>query len=596
MSRRLTARDAFEYLLSVLGSQGDAGQFRTPRHIINFIVEVLDPKKNEKILDPACGTAGFLISAYKHILKNAKKGTLTPDEKNKLVKNIAGYELDPTMKRFSLVNMYLHGFTSPNISEFDTLTSEDKWNDSFDIILANPPFMTPKGGIRPHKKFSIQANRSEVLFVDYIAEHIHPVKGRAGIIVPEGIIFQSATAYKALRKMLVDQNYLYAVVSLPAGIFQPYSGVKTSILLFDKTLAKKTNNILFIKIENDGFDLGSQRRAIDKNDLTASLPLLNKVKELITEGINNYEEELTSWIKNHNDTAIRQVLIQAVAKEKIAAKDYNLSFDRFTVNENVKQSNFEMLRLESVCSILSGYPFNSNSFNSDNGFPLIRIRDIKTNSTKTRYDGKVLEDYIIQNGDLIIGMDGEFNRTLWNGGNALLNQRVCKLQHFKNAIKEYVYRLIEEPLKNIEKQTQAVTVKHISGKQILNIEIPLPPLAIQQQIVAKIESYQKIIDGAKQVTENYKPQIDIDEKWEMVKLGDVCEINPETIATNEIFKNSEFIYLDISSVENGSGIYSFNNANALRFGLTVESNMSLSFTFLLALLGESFPLIKLLRE
>jgi type I restriction enzyme M protein len=135
------------------------------------------------------------------------------------------------MVRLSLVNLYLHGFTDPHIFEYDTLTSEERWNEFADVILANPPFMSPKGGIKPHKRFSIQAKRSEVLFVDYMAEHLTP-SGRAAIIVPEGIIFQSQTAYKALRKMLVE-NSLVAVVSLPAGVFNPYAGVKTSILILD---------------------------------------------------------------------------------------------------------------------------------------------------------------------------------------------------------------------------------------------------------------------------------------------------------------------------------------------------------------------------
>jgi type I restriction enzyme M protein len=164
--------DAFEYLLSVLGSQGDAGQFRTPRHIIDFMVEIIEPKKDESILDPACGTAGFLISAWKHILKNNTKNRsgdqLMPDERKRLAANIKGYDISPDMVRLSLVNMYLHGFTDPHIVEYDTLTSEEKWNEYADIILANPPFMTPKGGIKPHKRFSVQASRSEVLFVDYM--------------------------------------------------------------------------------------------------------------------------------------------------------------------------------------------------------------------------------------------------------------------------------------------------------------------------------------------------------------------------------------------------------------------------------------------
>ena len=162
--------DAFEYLLSVLGSQGDAGQFRTPRHIIDFIVAVVDPKKNETILDPACGTAGFLISSYKHILaaNTDDKGnnSLTPDEGGRLMANFTGYDISPDMVRLSLVNMYLHGFRKPHISEYDTLTSEDRWNEYADVILANPPFMSPKGGIRPHNRFSVKSKRSEVLFVD----------------------------------------------------------------------------------------------------------------------------------------------------------------------------------------------------------------------------------------------------------------------------------------------------------------------------------------------------------------------------------------------------------------------------------------------
>jgi len=200
--------DAFEYLLSVLGSQGDAGQFRTPRHIIDFMVEIIDPKKNETVLDPACGTAGFEISSYKHILKantNASgNSTLTPDEKGRLAQNFKGYDISPDMVRLSLVNMYLHGFADPHIYEYDTLTSQDRWNEYADVILANPPFMSPKGGIKPHNRFSVQSKRSEVLFVDYMAEH--------------------------LRKMLVEE-YLVAVVSpcLPeCSIPTPASRLRSS--------------------------------------------------------------------------------------------------------------------------------------------------------------------------------------------------------------------------------------------------------------------------------------------------------------------------------------------------------------------------------
>jgi type I restriction enzyme M protein len=324
--------DAFEYLLSVLGSQGEAGQFRTPRHIIDFMVAVIDPKKTETMLDPACGTAGFEISSYKHILKansspsplagegrgeGATQRTgdlLTPDEKGRLAQNFRGYDISPDMVRLSLVNMYLHGLADPHIFEYDTLTSQERWNEYADIILANPPFMSPKGGIKSHNRFSVQSKRSEVLFVDYMAEHLTP-SGRAGIIVPEGIIFQSQTAYKQLRKMLVEE-YLVAVVSLPAGVFNPYSGVKTSILILDKSLAKKTNTIAFFKVENDGFGLGTQRREIDKNDLPQAHAEIGVYLRRLRAGESVEDFQPTLGL--------------IVEKEKVAANgDYNLSGERY---------------------------------------------------------------------------------------------------------------------------------------------------------------------------------------------------------------------------------------------------------------------------
>lgn len=260
--------DAFEYLLSVLGSQGDAGQFRTPRHIIDFMVEVLAPQKGETILDPACGTAGFLISAYKHILRtntDAKgHSTLTPDEKGRLAKNFKGYDISPDMVRLSLVNLYLHGFTDPHIYEYDTLTSEERWNEFADVILANPPFMSPKGGIKPHKRFSIQAKRSEVLFVDYMAEHLTP-GGRAGIIVPQGVLTDKGSAFTKLRSKLINECGLEAVITLPAGCFRPYADAETAVLIFQK---KRTSaSVWFYELTNDGFSQDDRRTPIADNDI-----------------------------------------------------------------------------------------------------------------------------------------------------------------------------------------------------------------------------------------------------------------------------------------------------------------------------------------
>ena len=197
-----------------MGAQGKNGQFRTPRNIIDFIVEAVNPDKTDTILDPACGTAGFLISAYKHIQRKYTKGyedyrltynnreikdedkinwgdKLKPKDRELLGKNIHGYDITPMMARLARVNLYLHEFKNPIIHEYDTISPPAaKWNDKYDCILANPLFMTPKEGIEAHEKFKIQAKKAEVLFSDYILEHLN-LDGKAGFIVPEGVIFQN---------------------------------------------------------------------------------------------------------------------------------------------------------------------------------------------------------------------------------------------------------------------------------------------------------------------------------------------------------------------------------------------------------------------
>ena len=175
------------------------------------------------MLDPACGTAGFLISAYKHILAAniGKEGfsTLTPDSRARLADSSRGYDISPDMVRLSLVNMYLHGFVEPHIYEYDTLTSDERWNEYADVILANPPFMTPKGGIRPHNLFSLKSKRSEILFLSYIVDHLTH-SGRAAVIVPEGIHFVGQNSYKNLRRKMLKEGYLVVRYLSPTRCIQ----------------------------------------------------------------------------------------------------------------------------------------------------------------------------------------------------------------------------------------------------------------------------------------------------------------------------------------------------------------------------------------
>lgn len=308
--------DAYEYLLSVLGSQGDLGQFRTPRHIIDMMVEIVDPKKTDTILDPACGTAGFLISAYKHIIKENTDKTpgdlMNFDEKKEVLRHITGYDIEPSMVRIAEMNMFLHGASDPDIHEYDSLTDESKWEEKFNVILANPPFMTPKGGIKPHKRFGVNSNRAEVLFVDYIANHLR-LEGKAGIIVPDGIVFQSGKAYQEIRKNILE-NSLIAVISMPSGIFQPYSGVITNILILDKKIAKEKDEILFVELTNDGYSLSTQRNPIKGNE----------IPEII---------ETVKAFKNGEEFNFKNAFL--VSKNDISSNDYSLKLSEYKKEEQI---------------------------------------------------------------------------------------------------------------------------------------------------------------------------------------------------------------------------------------------------------------------
>lgn len=519
--------DAFEYLLSVLGSQGELGQFRTPRHIIDFIVEVINPQKNEKILDPACGTAGFLISAYKHILKRNSKNyspekdskgfalrgvnlnevvienkdfpgdKLTSDDRARLVKNIFGYDISPDMIRLSLVNLYLHGFPDPKIAEYDTLTSEDRWNEYADVILANPPFMTPKGGIKPHKRFSIQSSRSEVLFVDYMLEHLSPT-GRAGIIVPEGIIFNGQNAFSQIRKILVEK-FLVAVVSLPAGVFNPYSGVKTSILIIDKTLAKKTKSIALFKIENDGFDLGAQRRAIDRNDLPMVFDEINEYLRRLREG-----QTLADY---------KPAFGLVTEKDKILASDnYTLTIDRYrTISPHTSKYPWQKIKtlIETITPPLK---IQNNAFGKTGRFPIIdqSQEDIAGWTNDETALIKPTKPLVIF-GDHTCAVKVTATPFAQGADGIKILQTVDGLDPM------FLYYVLKiKPLKSDGYQ------RHYS--KLKELEIPLPPLEVQKQIVTEIESYQKVINGARDVVTNYHPNPLIDPKWPVVALDDVCEI------------------------------------------------------------------------
>ena len=502
--------DAFEYLLSFMGSQGDAGQFRTPRHIIDLIVEIVKPQKNETILDPACGTAGFLISAYKHILKqNTKKNLgdlLNASDRKKIGDNLNGYDISPDMVKMSLVNMYLHKFSNPKINEYDTLSSEDRWNEYYDVILANPPFFSPKGGITPHNRFGVKSSKAEVLFVDYINAHLNP-NGRAGIIVPDGIIFDPKTIFKTLRKNLINES-LIGVISLPKGIFLPYSGVKTSILILDKKLSKNLDHIFFDEMKNDGFALSNNRKPINDNDIPE---IKNRILKFFRNE-KNIDENLVSkkTILSSNDITLK--------KSRYFSKIKNLS-------------KYKLEKLEDVIEYIDDGDWIETKDQSDEGIRLIQTGNIGEGeflekATKSRYINEETFERLkcreLKNGEILLSrLPDPVARCckLPNLDYKCITSVDVSIIKFNNELILDDYFIFLTYSKyyydEIERYTTGSSRDRISKKNLLNIEIPLPSIEEQKEILDKINQKNSKINENKKINKNLFNKIieDVDQLW-----------------------------------------------------------------------------------
>ena len=594
--------NAFEYILSVLGTQKKAGQFRTPRHIIEFITEIIAPQKGERILDPACGSAGFLIAAHLRILRENSSAfcpekhqfafagngdnaadavysnaqfngdNLAPREHRKLTENIHGYDISPDMIRLSLVNMFLHQNKQPQIHAYDTLTSHDKWDEDFEVILANPPFMSPKGGIRPHGRFAIKSNRCEVLFVDYILEHLTS-RGRAGIIVPEGIIFRAQKAYKTLRKNLVEGG-LCTVVSLPKGIFQPYAPVKTSILFVDREQARNSDEILFVRVENDGRDLGAQRGRIEKNDLPAAFALLRDWAQ----GVKTKASPLAHlWVK----------------RKTIAANDeYNLTAEHYRPSGVRVETKWPKVRLEEICEVNPNKREIKNTpANTEVAFvPMedMGIHDMILRSKRTRPLGEVYKGYTyFANNDVLLakvtpcfenGKSG-IARNLPNGIGFGSSEFYVYRADTKKVLPEWVYYCISSP-EFIEAGKLHMTgtggLQRLTKSFAISHHIPLPPLEFQRELVSELDGYQRVIDGARQVVENWRPQVPANPEWPLVQLGEICELaRGVTYSKKDEVEKNGICILRANNIDKDSGMLNFSDIRRIRASVRPNSEKKL---------------------
>ncbi|MBL7147761.1 MAG: N-6 DNA methylase [Nanoarchaeota archaeon] len=323
-----TQGDIYEYLLSELTTAGKNGQFRTPRHIINMMVDLANPQIGEKILDPACGTAGFLVNTYQHILQaNKKEGisTLTPNKKKILdEESIYGFDIDETMTRIALMNLMMHGIKKPNVKRQNTLSRNFEQENMYEIVLANPPF---KGSINEadiSNRFRIKTTKTELLFLELMYLALAP-SGRCSVIVPEGVLFGNSKAHKKIRELLLTKCRLDAVISMPSGVFKPYAGVSTAVLFFTK--GEPTKKVWFYKMEADGFSLDDKRTFID--------------------GKGNIPDILERFEKREKENPIdRKKKYFYVSIEEIKEKDWDLSISKYRKieYEKIKYEKPEVLK------------------------------------------------------------------------------------------------------------------------------------------------------------------------------------------------------------------------------------------------------------
>jgi type I restriction enzyme M protein len=325
--------DVYEMLLSEIATAGKNGQFRTPRHIIKLMTELIAPQLGQRIADPACGTAGFLLGAYQYMLTQLAYKTnpdaVSPDEdgflratvsamlndnlKSLIEDSLFGYDIDATMVRLGLMNLMMHGIDNPKIDYKDTLTKEYNENNQYDIVMANPPFKGSFDSGDRNPSLKVDTNKTELLFISRIFNMLK-MGGTAAVIVPQGVLFGAGRAFVETRKMLVEEAELKAVISMPGGVFKPYAGVSTAILIFTK--ASETTKVWFYEMQNDGYSLDDKR---------------NKRKE----------SDLQEIIKKYQDRATlvsdRKEKYFLIAKKEIVENDYDLSLSKYRQEEYIEK-------------------------------------------------------------------------------------------------------------------------------------------------------------------------------------------------------------------------------------------------------------------
>ena len=332
MQDRDTKGDLYEYMLSKIATAGQNGQFRTPRHIINLMVEMTAPGPKDEICDPACGTAGFLVAAGEHVRREHPAVLLDAEQGKHFHHSMFhGFDFDATMLRIGSMNMLLHGVENPDIRYRDSLAeSLSGEEDLYSLILANPPFAGSLDYESTSKDLQrvVKTKKTELLFLALFLKLLKP-GGRAAVIVPDGVLFGASKAHKELRRILVEDQKLDGVVKLPGGVFKPYAGVSTAILFFTKTNSGGTDKVWFYEVTADGWSLDDKRTPLLSEDKLGPLPAV--ALDEVGHAQNNLPDALTRWMLRDGVESERPRTAQSfcVPKSEIAEQGYDLSLNRY---------------------------------------------------------------------------------------------------------------------------------------------------------------------------------------------------------------------------------------------------------------------------
>ncbi|MEE0496285.1 MAG: N-6 DNA methylase [Cyanobacteriota bacterium] len=500
--------DAFEYFLKAsTATKNDLGEYFTPRHIVKTMVRLVNPQIGEKVYDPFCGTGGFLIESFRHIYNNMPRNKET--EKMLRENTIFGNEITSTA-RITKMNMILAGDGHSGIHMQDSLANPIE--GKYDVVLANMPYSqkTKHGSL-----YDLPSTNGDSICVQHCMKAISSASenGRMAIVVPEGFLFRKELA--KTREYLLENSELQSIISLPQGVFLPYTGVKTNIIFATKinqkiSKSQKKKNYWYFDVKSDGYSLDNHRRKLD----TPS-------------DLQKYEE-FRKFDEEQKDEMLK-IGFDVIPFEKVVKNDFNLVGSRYKSLQNYNSKN-KIVKLNTICEVIAGQSPDSKNYNeSQNGIPFYQgnkdFGDIYIKKP-TKWTTEITKS--AQESDVLISVRAPVGEVNLCNNNICIGRGLMALRCNAKIMPKYLLYVL---MYNKEKWTPVSTgstFKSVTKKDVENFEIPLPPLEVQNKIVEELDSYQQIIDGAKRIVNNYKPNFVVNESWKCYKLNQICDVRDGT--------------------------------------------------------------------